>query len=721
MLDLLASLDPGEGDRFELTGTSVDPHQFLGLEKNPRAVPVAELVLWIGYLQWHFRTRGNTPPAEPILRDFRNIQETDALLTYTREEPEHDRRGDLVTRWGGRTTLHPITGEAVPDPTDRVLVMRPVGAKQTIWPDADFIVGNPPFIAGKDLREELRSGYTEALWAAYPKVPRSADLALHFWWRAAQCLKPLVAERGKRSRRRTAGRTQRFGFITSNSLRQVFCRRVVAAEMEGASPLHLIFAIPDHPWTDGTGSAAVRIAMTVAAAGKGNGMLSLSTVQDERIESDGVPHVTLISATGQINADLTIGTDVKSATPLRANERLCSPGMKLHGKGFIISPTTARAMGLGRVKGLDRHIRRYLNGRDLTQTSRGQMVIDLFGLTEDAVRQDFPSIYQHVLLNVKPARDQNNRATYRNAWWIFGEPRRDLRPALAGLPRYIATVETAKHRIFTFLAAEVLPDNKLIVIALSDPVSLGVLSSRYHVAWMLAQGNWLGVGNDPVYVKTQAFDPFPFPNATLAQSAAIGAIAEELDAHRKARMAAHPHLTLTMIYNLLEQVRAGVTLTATERDVHDAGQISILLHLHDRLDEAVAAAYGWPADLPAAEIVARVVALNVHRRAEEAEGLVRWLRPEFQAPEEVRRVATQTALIMDEIIAPGAAPWPRGDTAQQYIMLRSALARTTVPTSAGELARHVAGAPRGAKIGEMLRVLTALGQARDAGNGRFAA
>jgi hypothetical protein len=102
VLDLLTNLDRGEGDRPDLTGASVDPHQFLGLEKNPCAVPVAELVLWIGWLQWHFRTCGNTPPAKPILRDFHNIREADALLKYRRQEPVQDRIGQLVTRWAGK-------------------------------------------------------------------------------------------------------------------------------------------------------------------------------------------------------------------------------------------------------------------------------------------------------------------------------------------------------------------------------------------------------------------------------------------------------------------------------------------------------------------------------------------------------------------------------------------------------------------------------------------
>ncbi len=155
VLDLLANLAPGEGDRFDLTAASVDPHQFLGIELNPRAVPVAELVLWLGWLQWHFRNRAGREIPEPILRDFHNIRHGDALLDYTREEIATDKQGRQLTRWGGKTKVHPITGEDVPDETDQILVMRPVRPKATIWPEADFVVGNPPFIAGKDLREDL--------------------------------------------------------------------------------------------------------------------------------------------------------------------------------------------------------------------------------------------------------------------------------------------------------------------------------------------------------------------------------------------------------------------------------------------------------------------------------------------------------------------------------------------------------------------------------------
>ena len=276
----------------------------------------------------------------------------------------------------------------VPDETARVMVLRPVGAKPAEWSktEADFIVGNPPFIAGKDLRAELGEGYATALWAAYPKVPRSADLVMFFWWKAAELVRSAKGEAPRR-----------FGFIGSNSVRQTFSRRVITEAMSGKWRLHLVFAIPDHPWADGAGAAAVRIAMTVAerwapAARTGR----LLTVTAERAVKEGAPEVEFAAREGTINADLTVGVDVTAARPLRANEGLCCPGMKLHGSGFIVAPGMARTLGLGRVAGLERHIKSYLNGRDLTQHSRGQMVIDLFGLAEDEVRRRYPAVWQHL-------------------------------------------------------------------------------------------------------------------------------------------------------------------------------------------------------------------------------------------------------------------------------------------------------------------------------------
>jgi hypothetical protein len=257
-----------------------------------------------------------------------------------------------------------------------------------------------------------------------------------------------------------------------------------------------------------------------------------------------------------------------------------------------------------------------------------------------------------------------------------------------------------------------------MVVATDDAFALGVLQSRHHVTWAIAAGGRMGAGNDPRYQSGPCFDPFPFPNATAAQRAEIAAIAEELDAHRKARVAAHPKLLVSSLYNVLAALRAEKPLSAAEKDVHDAGQVSILRALHDRLDAAVAAAYGWPADLPEAEIVARVVALNAERVKEEAAGLVRWLRPEFQAPEEMRRKPVQTEMAVEEAAAPDAVAWPK-DVPSQFILLRTALARG--PASAQEASRRFKGAPRGPKMAEMLATLAALGQARPLGDGRYVA
>lgn len=197
--------------------------------------------------------------------------------------------------------------------------------------------------------------------------------------------------------------------------------------------------------------------------------------------------------------------------------------------------------------------------------------------------------------------------------------------------RFVCTVETSKHRFFQFLDGDLAPDNMLIAIATQDAFHLGVVSSRIHVVWALAAGGRLGVGNDPRSNKTACFDPFPFPAVTDDQKQIIRDLGEALDAHRKKQQAAHPGLTITGMYNVLEKLRMGEALTAKEKTIHDEGLVSVLKKIHDDLDAAVFAAFGWPATLTDDEILERLVALNHERAAEEKRGLVRWLRPEFQA------------------------------------------------------------------------------------------
>ena len=402
-------------------------------------------------------------------------------------------------------------------------------------------------------------------------------------------------------------------------------------------PVSIVMAIPDHPWTKASAdAAAVRIAMTVVAAGAREGTLR-EVVREAALDTE-EPIIAFAERSGIINSDLTVGVDITTVVPLKANEGVCSPGVKLHGTGFIVTPQKAEQLGLGKRPDLERHVREYRNGRDLMSRARGVLVIDLFGLDADEVRHRFPEVYQHVLATVKSDREVQYRKSptkdaeaYVRLWWMFGKPRQELRPALDALPRYIATVETAKHRVFQFLDAAVLPDNKLIAIASDDAFVLGVLSSRFPLR---AEG-WLGVGNDPVYVKSSCFDLFPFPAANGLQEQRIRTIAEELDAHRKRVLANGRRLTVTGLYNVLEKLRAGTmpeALVPTERRIFDDGLVLILKELHDQLDAAVAYAYAWPIDLGDEDILARLVALNLDRAKDEPRGQIRWLRPEYQVP-----------------------------------------------------------------------------------------
>ena len=210
-----------------------------------------------------------------------------------------------------------------------------------------------------------------------------------------------------------------------------------------------------------------------------------------------------------MNSDLTIGADLTAAAPLLANRGLCSPGVKLHGAGFIVSLEEARALGLGRRPGLEYHILPYRNGRDVVQQGRRAWVIDLYPLAADTVRMRFPEVYQHLLATVKPHRDLNRMPFRRDNWWWLGATHEVYRAFTAGLDRYICTPETAKHRIFTFLGAGVRADNMLVNFGLSDGFHLGVLSSRAHLAWAQATGATLE--DRPRYTKSACFDPFPSP------------------------------------------------------------------------------------------------------------------------------------------------------------------------------------------------------------------
>ena len=226
--------------------------------------------------------------------------------------------------------------------------------------------------------------------------------------------------------------------------------------------------------------------MTVAEAGVHDGKL-LEIVREEGLETDD-PNLVTSEVDGAINADLTVGADVVGVEPLRSNYGLGYRGVQLMGAGFIVTRAEAEHLGLSKREGLDKYVKPYVNGRDLVQRTRGSMVIDLFGLTEKEVRVRFPEIYQHLLETVKIGRAEQvaksptaDAKSYLEKFWLHGKPRQELRPALLKLQRYVATVETTKHRIFQFVDARFLPDNMVVAFGSDSAFHLGVLSSQAHL------------------------------------------------------------------------------------------------------------------------------------------------------------------------------------------------------------------------------------------------
>jgi hypothetical protein len=190
VISLLVELD-SQQHVLEITGHTITPENFLGMEVNPRAAAIAQLVLWIGYLQWHFRTlgRGHVPP-EPILEDTRTIEPLDALVEW-RERIPLTKNGVPVQIWDGTTMKkHAVTGALVPDETALVDVFGYVGARERKWPAADYIVGNPPFIGNKRMRKRLGSPYTETVRKIYRGVPAEVDFVMYWWDRAARLVPP---------------------------------------------------------------------------------------------------------------------------------------------------------------------------------------------------------------------------------------------------------------------------------------------------------------------------------------------------------------------------------------------------------------------------------------------------------------------------------------------------------------------------------------------------
>jgi hypothetical protein len=541
--------------------------------------------------------------------------------------------------------VHPVTGKEVPDPSDQKEIDRYFNPYPAEWPVADYIVSNPPFLGNARMREELGDGYTEALREIYKDVPDTVDYVMYWWHKCA-----LEVRHGK---------PEAFGLITTNSISQVFQRKVIDFHLKPPNPIELIFAIADHPWVDK--GADVRIAMTAGADSKRGScqipyILKIASEESRTNSDDSETSLCFIKEEPfRIFSNLQGRLDTGKVIELKSNEKLSGPGVKLHGAGFLVDQKSFKSWGYKYPV-----IKKYLNGRDLVGQSRNLFVIDFFGFSETEASR-YPEPFQQVLDKVKPERDCNRREARKNNWWLFGENVQKTRNSIEFLDRYIATVETAKHRTFLFLSRDILPDNMLIAIALEDAYFLGVLSSKIHVTWALAAGGTLE--DRPRYNKTVCFDPFPFPDPDDRLKQEIRELGDRLDAHRKTVQANHPDITITGMYNLLEKLRAGQPFTDKDRELNDRALVSTLKQIHDDLDRAVFRAYGWDDLIPQWErahccaplpeepvnsldeqILERLVKLNAERAEEERNGHIRWLRPDYQAPGQAAPTGQQTDL-----------------------------------------------------------------------------
>ncbi len=421
------------------------------------------------------------------------------------------------------------------------------------WPSAEFIVGNPPFLGHFPFRESLGDDYVSAVYALYgSRIPNSSDLCCYWFEKARAQIE--------------AGATRRAGLLATQAIRFQSNRRALARIKETGD---IFAAISDKDWVlDG---AAVHISIICFDDG---------TETDRSLDDD---------PASSINADLTAGADLTQARRLADNSGMAFQGIGKVGD-FDIPQSVAFAM-LAQSNPHSRPnsevVKRWINGVDITRGSRDVWIID-FGVDmpmADAALYAAP--FEYVKEKVMPTRVKNKMRWRAENWWLHGYPATTMRQALAPLSRYIGTPKVAKHRFFVWLTGDMLPSNLVIVIASDADYVFGLLQSRIHTTWALAIGSQLE--DRPTYTPTTCFETFPFPEPTGEQREAIALAAAELN-----RLRENDTRTLTNLYN---------------------ARPTWLDMAHAVLDAAVAAAYGWPADLADAEILERLLALNLQRAA----------------------------------------------------------------------------------------------------------
>lgn len=441
------------------------------------------------------------------------------------------------------------------------------------WHEADVIIGNPPFLGGNRIRQGLGDKYVEDLFALYKdRVPAFADLVCYWFEKARAMIQ--------------AGKAKRVGLLATQAIRGGANREVLERIKNSGN---IFWAQSDREWIlDG---AAVRVSMVAFDDGA-----------EKTCELDG-------ESVAKINANLTATFDLTQAKLLEENASISfvgpSPKAPFDIDGSIARKILKAPKNVNGRPNLD-VVRPLTTAMDLVQGSREKWTIDFaLMLLEQAAQYEMP--FEYVKKNVLPIR-KNRRADYRGQWWQYARPRPEMREALKGKARYIATPRHSKHRVFVWIDALTLCNDSTIVFARDDDYFFGVLHSRVHELWALRMGTALT--DRPRYTPTTTFETFPFPWApgkepkndlrVKAIAKAARELVEERDRWLNPPDTSEAELKKRTLTNLYNQRPTWLELA------------------HRKLDEAVLDAYGWQHDLSGDEILARLLALNLERAAKQS-------------------------------------------------------------------------------------------------------
>ena len=537
---------------FQRAFPEIGPANVKGIEINPYAAELARVSVWIGEIQW-MRRNGFAEARDPILKPLDTIECRDAILAPYGAEPD--------------------------------------------WPEADVVLGNPPFFGHRLMLKVLGEDYTQMLRRRYMgSVPAFADLVCYWFHKAGT----LVAD----------GRISRAGLVATNSIRGGKSRTVLDRIVERSA---IYEAWSDEPWVvDG---AAVRVSLVCFAHRDAGFASSLNG-----------------TAMARVHADLSAGNlDLTRAARLATNKAVAFAGGKKYGPFDIPGDLARKWLRLpanpnGRPNA--DVLKPWINGMDVARRPADKWVIDFGASMCETAAALYEAPFAHVAEHVRPMRLGDRARKLRTFWWRHETTRPNMQRALNGLSRYIATPAAAKHRPFIWCDSRIYADQQLIVIARDDDTIFGILHSRFHEAWSLRLCAWLGQGNDPRYTPTTTFATFPFPDgltpdipaADYADDPRAAAIA---DAARRLVDLRDRWLNPPEWVEWVDEPVAGYPKRPTPRGEGAAKALKKrtltnlynarpqwLADAHEALNAAVAAAYGWSADISDDEVLRELLALN---------------------------------------------------------------------------------------------------------------